>query len=164
MSRASKFNPVVDNGGRKNSAPVEPPILNVIFDKPKFIQILRRNRIAQAVSYSIAFRSSKWNSTQEAQKEPDYDKADIDKRLNIILSEELNWMMFFQIHEIDQYTIYYEDLVADSASVCQGLAEYLGVDTDFDFDIAGAEFKKVSGRKNSDWENRYRAEASLLRI
>ena len=141
---------------------IEPPLLKAIFLDPKFIQILQRNRIAQAVSASIAWKSEKWHSTQEARKEPDYDKKHIDKCLTEILDEESKWMKFFQIHGIDQHILYYEDLVADSPAVCRRVAAFLGVDTDFGFDIAGAVFKKLGNQINADWEDRYRAENRIL--
>lgn len=141
---------------------LEPPLLPVIFPNPKFIQILRRDRIAQSVSFAIASQTQKWNSMHDAQKEPVYDEMQIDKCLKNILTQESRWMRFFQIHAIDQHILYYEDLVADSPAVCRGLAAYLGVDTDFGFDIAGADFKKVGTRINTDWEERYRADKSVL--
>ena len=71
-------------------------------------------------------------------------------------------MRFFQIHAIDQHILYYEDLVSDSTAVCRDLAAYLGVGTDFDFDVAGADFKKLGNQLNADWEDRFRTANCIL--
>ena len=141
---------------------IDPPLLNEIFHQAKFSQIIRRNRIAQAVSFCIAFQTQKWDSTKKKQNEPTYDATLIDECLSQILSQESEWIYFFQVNNIKPYIIHYEDLLEDSKAVCKKFMDFVEIESNFDFDISASEFSRQSNHLNLEWEKRYMFERSSL--
>lgn len=76
---------------------IDPPILNEIFPKAKFAKIFRRNRIAQAVSFAIAYQTDQWDSTKTKQNKPTYAAGLLDQCLSQILNQETEWTFFSRL-------------------------------------------------------------------
>jgi len=66
---------------------IDNKLLYRYFPKMKFVHMLRRDVIKQAVSFSIALQTNKWTSHGEAEKEPMYDSGEIGRCLDTILRE-----------------------------------------------------------------------------
>jgi LPS sulfotransferase NodH/predicted negative regulator of RcsB-dependent stress response len=141
---------------------IDPPLLNDVFPKAKFAQILRRNRIAQAVSFAIASQTEQWDSTKKKQTEPAYDSGLLDQCLSQILNQETEWTFFFQVNNIKPHIINYEDLLEDSKSVCKKFVDFVESKTNFDFNIDTSKFSRQSNQLNLEWENRYRSERGIF--
>lgn len=141
---------------------MDPPLLNEVFPKVQFAQIVRRNRIAQAISFAIAFQTQQWDSTKKKENEPTYDAGLIDQCLAQILNQETEWTYFFQVNAIQPHVIHYEDLLEDSASVCRAFVDFAGFETDFEFAIKTSKFSRQSNQVNVDWENRYKSERGIF--
>lgn len=141
---------------------IDPPLLNEVFPQPKFAQIIRRNRIAQAISFSIAFQTQKWDSTKKKQNDPKYDAKLIDRFLSQILNQETEWSAFFQFNEIKPHIIHYEGLLEDGNLICKEFANFMEVETSFEFNIKASKFSRLRNHLNLEWENRYKSERSIF--
>ncbi len=137
-------------------------LLNRYFPKMKFVRIVRRDVIKQAVSLSIAAQTNKWTSHGEAVRQPLYNAEEITRYLHSILTEISGWEKFNSVNNIDPHIVYYEDIVGDASGVCRNLCRFVGVDTDFDFDISQADLSKQGGRRNDEWAAKYRSEHGLV--
>lgn len=141
---------------------IDPPLFNEIFHQAKFSQIIRRNRIAQAVSFCIALQTQQWDSTKKKQNEPTYDATLIDECLSQILNQESEWTYFFQVNNIKPHKIHYENLLEDRKTVCKEFVDFVEVESNFDFNINSSEFGRQRNHLNLEWENRYKFERGIL--
>lgn len=86
-----------------------------------YVHLVRRDLIAQAVSYHVASHSKAWSSRFEAGAAPDYDFARIARMLAQIQSQQLAIQAFLHARGARYATLYYEDLVADPGTVLRAL-------------------------------------------
>ena len=137
---------------------IDNKLLYRYFPKMKFVHLLRRDVIKQAVSLSIAVQTNKWTSRGGAEKEPMYDSEVIGRCLDDILTQNARWTIFFSVNDIEPHSVYYEDVIEDVGGVCRGVCKFVGVYTEFDFDIGHAGLSKQGDSRNDEWAAKYRAE------
>jgi len=125
-----------------------------------YIEILRRDRIAQAISYVIAQQTQAWISFHDSKVEPRYDFDAIRRAIESIDQNIAHWRHFFEQRGIVPLTVEYEDLAADPAAAVDRIMAHCGVSR------VGAEPRWQPRRQASDinarWRERYLADLAVM--
>ena len=104
--------------------------LRRIFPSLRFVHIVRRDKVAQAVSAWRAYRSDVWHKpTMEVDVDAghfDYDFAGIREQLLQVLADDWVWSSHFESLGINCFQVAYEDYVATRAATLRSLAGFLG--------------------------------------
>jgi LPS sulfotransferase NodH len=98
-------------------------------DRVRFIHVLRRSTIDQAVSLFIASKTKKWTSTQvgmevDIQYSPD-ELVSIIQNINL---QNAAFNTIFQLLNVQPLVMYYEDFVEDPENGVKTIGSFLGVD------------------------------------
>ena len=86
-----------------------------------YVHLVRRDAIAQAISYHVASHSGAWSSQFDKGEAPPYDYARIARKLAQLQSQNLSIQAFLQARGASYTTIYYEELAADPGAVLRQL-------------------------------------------
>lgn len=148
--------------------------LNVIrkfIHKFKFIWLLRKDVLSQAVSMHIAKETDEWTSFNEKQNKEkenknrrefvEYDESKIDRFLRKLAKDNLNWIEFFSINQLDYLPVTYEDVLSNTNQVCHSICNFCGVETNYQFSLKQATFKKQGDDLNERFRDAFRKSSSL---
>jgi LPS sulfotransferase NodH len=131
-----------------------------LMPRPRFLFVRRRNTLAQAISFSIALQTHQWTSNHEGNKvDPEFRPGEILNLHRMILTANAHFEAYFQLHCIKPLEIVYEDVVGKGAEVLSLVGTLIGtelnnrVEREENFSV-----KKQRTSRNSEWENRMRAE------
>ncbi|MEQ9643331.1 MAG: Stf0 family sulfotransferase [Alphaproteobacteria bacterium] len=80
-----------------------------------YVHVVRRDQIAQAVSFHIAMQTRQWSSRYKSDRDPSYNYHLIRRRLEHISNGNNAISAFLRLRNADAVTIVYEDLIADPA-------------------------------------------------
>ena len=131
----------------------------VVFNKPKYIWMRRRNQIEQAVSWAIACQTGVW--TQKGGKKsksriaPKFDFKVIDEWCKRIAAHDEGWANYFRENRIEPLVLFYEDVVASHRTAAERALEFLGVPFPPGLEIPPPDFEKQATRISEDWAARY---------
>jgi trehalose 2-sulfotransferase len=104
--------------------------LGNIFPGLRYIHIVRRDKIGQAISAWRAETSGTWHRPTRSDADPGrppYDFDAIRLRLQRLVAEDWLWQWHFEHYGITPLTIYYEDYVQDRPGHLARIAEHLDV-------------------------------------
>jgi len=140
-------------------APIE-PLLSAAFPNLRYIYIVRRDKVRQAISLYRAMQSGVWMEMGEQQatpeREPVFDKAVIDDLMqNVIIHDEEAWQRYFRAHNITPLTIYYEDLAKDVEGTARKALAFLGVTVPDDLVFAERKLRRQSDDLTEAWVRQY---------
>lgn len=127
-------------------------------DRPRHIVYLRRrDRIAQAVSFTRAALSGVWRKEQEGSDQPRLEYSD--ERLQaaereIAVQEEI-WARMFGDLRIEPLCLWHEDVLADPTASTMQVANYLGVTIDPAAEVDIPAIEKQSEGDAPAWIERY---------
>jgi LPS sulfotransferase NodH len=127
-----------------------------LFRNTKYVRIERRDLLAQAVSYSIAFQTRQFNSRQSRRDLlPEFDALDIQKRLAAIVQQNAMVAEFFGSLNLPVFRAVYETLLSNRSRVLDRLAEFLGVEALL-IDDAEIILERQRTEINDEFENRFK--------
>ena len=95
----------------------------------RWVWLVRKDKVLQAISLCRAQLSGRWAMTDSADRTSDifeYDFFHILSSLMIILAGEYAWELFFQQHDIEPFTLVYEDFFQHLDRQVPRLVDYLG--------------------------------------
>jgi LPS sulfotransferase NodH len=104
--------------------------LGNIFPGLRYIHIVRRDKLRQAISAWRARSSGAWHWPTAAEVDrgnPPYDFASIKGLLMGMITEDWEWGYHFQYYGITPLTVYYEDYIEDRPGYLYRIADFLGV-------------------------------------
>jgi LPS sulfotransferase NodH len=133
------------------------------------ISLLRRNRVARAISHYRAFKTGVWYKGvgNAERKEPpppiEFDLGEIHTMRCLAGFGEAQWEQFFQENKITPYRLFFEELVQDPLASVKGVLDFLEIDA------SGASSPKIVSEKQADetsleWEERYRDAAQAAGV
>ena len=131
------------------------------FKNLKFVYMLRKNVVAQAVSLAIASQTEKWTSHGIEKKAAEYNFEYIQKGIGVTATHNAIWDQFFAVNEISPHIVFYEDLLVSPNKVIQGIVDYMGVDAKVSVDLASATLGKQGTEINKAWEERFKSELRM---
>lgn len=122
-----------------------------------YVHLVRRDTIAQAVSFEIAMQTGRWSSHFEALQEPKYDYHRILRRLEAIRAQNSAVIEFLKAKSAAYQTVCYEDLLSAPeatlrALTCISPGQQLQADPGL---------KKQSTERNRRWMRRFALERQL---
>jgi LPS sulfotransferase NodH len=104
-------------------------ILDDILPDHRWLWLIRRDKVLQAISLYRAELSGQWAATDTDLNhggEVEYDFFQILSRIVMIHGDELIWEVYFRQHGIDPYVIVYEDFFAHLECEFRRLVAFLG--------------------------------------
>lgn len=103
-------------------------IIPRVFTDTKFILIERRDVLAQAISFSIAFQTKAWTSeTKRKVTDYQFDPQDILRRIRGISEAYSRFKQYFAVFGIEPVYVLYEELERDVAGTVQRVIEELAM-------------------------------------
>jgi trehalose 2-sulfotransferase len=120
---------VRDTGAFGDATTPELEMLRRAFPRLQFIQILRRNKVRQAISKARALQTGLWK-IQDGKKptaEAQFDPQLITRCINDIRREETIWVNFFERTGATPFRVEYEELCRDYEETIRGILDFLKV-------------------------------------
>lgn len=139
-----------------------------LFPNAKFIYLIRKNIVAQAISAQKAKTSGLWHkrangslmgSAQTAT--PQYDKASILNIIRGLVRDQQDWELFFLLHKINPLRITYEELCENPYRVLEDVISFLGVEPAVSPKSITVPTMRLADDTNRQWEERFLSEFSL---
>lgn len=132
--------------------------LDELLDEPKYLQILRRDHLRQAISHLRAEQTNQWSAGKEAEAEPRYDFEALRRKLTGIGVREEEWNRYFAARGIEPFRTTYEELIADFEGTIRAILDFLEIDHG-GVDIGAPPMQKQADELTEEWVERYRGEA-----
>jgi trehalose 2-sulfotransferase len=123
--------------------------LEDVFGPLRYVQVIRRDKVAQAVSLWTAIQTQAWRSGEAAKAEPVYSFAAIRHLIGWLQAGEDGWREWLRGRSPD--VVVYEDFARDPSPTIEVLAGVPAPD---------APLLRQSGSRSRDWASRYLAEAA----
>src|SRR5213078_2671499 len=135
-------------------------LLAVVFRKPKYIWMRRRNHVEQAVSWALACQTGIWSQKADKKSQarvmPKFDFKVIDEWCNRIAAHDEGWANYFRENQIEPLVLFYEDVVASHRSAAERVLEFLGLSLPPGLEIPPPAVEKQATRISDEWAARYR--------
>jgi len=141
-----------------------PDLFRRLFDGGALILLVRRDIVAQSISLVRARQTARWFGDRPEAQQPRYDRVAIANALRYIRLNEKWWSDFAEAQALPFISIFYEDIVSNSAEVLKSLANFLNVEgcenrVEFDFSLVAQ-----SDEINIDWSERFAKEHNFIDI
>lgn len=127
-------------------------------DRPRHVVYLRRrDKVAQAVSFTRAALTGVWRKEQEDSDPPaiDYSEERLEAAEREVASQEEIWRRMFSDLRIEPLCLWHEDVLADPEAATKQVASYLGVTIDPAAVVEIPAIEKQSKGDASAWIERY---------
>lgn len=133
-------------------------LVNALLCNPKYIWLVRRDKVRQAVSLSKALQTNVWSRPSGAgvkvEREPEFNFHSIEHHRKRLLEGDEGWEAYFERHHISPFKVVYEDFVERYEDTARDILEYLHIPTD-DLSFERRQLRKQSNVLNEDWVARY---------
>jgi Uncharacterized protein conserved in bacteria len=132
-------------------------VLKRAFPRLRFVQILRRNKLQQAISKARAIQTGLWKIQQgrEAAAEPEFDAALIGKCLEDVHRDEGIWRDFFARGKVTPFVVWYEDLCANYETVLLSVLDFLKIKLPRGASIEPPRTIRQADAISAEWERRW---------
>ena len=135
--------------------------INVI----NFFYIVRRNKIAQAVSLAKAYQTRAWSSLdRETRVRLFYHGEFIEECLKEIIEQAEQWAHWFTLNNIEPTIVFYEDLLQKKSKVVESFVNNLGVMNDEPTKVVLPELERQSDVTNEEWIRKFEADKNVSDI
>jgi LPS sulfotransferase NodH len=137
-------------------------LLRNAFPRLRFVHILRRHKLRQALSTARALQTGLWkvqegkNTTEE--REPQFDAELIEQSLREAERQEKIWQHFFQRLGIEPFQVQYEELCQDYEGTIHGVLDFLQISLPRDARIGRPVTIRQADEISRVWEERFLAE------
>jgi len=128
----------------------------ILFKGLKYIRIRRRDRLAQAVSLTIARQTGQWTHDVPAKAEAKYDFHMLRRALYDLDIQERGWDAMFAERKVKPLDLVYEDFRNDLDGCVAEVCRFVGVDPDAPAEpLAIPELERQSTADNKAWAQRF---------
>jgi LPS sulfotransferase NodH len=99
------------------------------FPRLRFVHIVRRHKLRQALSTARALQTGLWKVQEgkTALREPQFDAELIEQSLHEAERQEKIWYTFFQRHDISPFRVEYEELCRDYEGTIRRVLDFLNI-------------------------------------
>jgi trehalose 2-sulfotransferase len=135
-------------------------LLRNAFPRLRFVYILRRHKLRQALSTARALQTGLWK-VQEGKttlREPEFDAELIERSLREAERQEKIWQRFFARIGIEPFRVEYEKLCQDYEGTIRGVLDFLKISLPRGSQIGPPVTIKQSDEISRVWEERFLAE------
>ncbi len=143
-----------------NSATDDLALLQNAFPRLRFIYIIRRHKLRQALSTARALQTGLWK-VQEGKRtvsEPQFDAELIEQSLREAERQEKIWERFFQRIGIRPFQIEYESLCQDYQGTIRGVLDFLRISLPRGARVGPPATVRQADEISRIWEERFLAE------
>jgi len=148
-----------ETGAFADAATLDLEMLRRAFPRLQFIQILRRNKVRQAISKARALQTGLWKiqDGNAPKAEPNFYPKLIARCINDIRREEKIWADFFERTGVPPFHVDYEQLCHDYESTMRDVLEFLKVKLPRRITISSPVTIRQSDATSREWEERFLA-------
>ena len=132
------------------------------FPERRFIHLVRRDRLARALSDVKAQQTRQFRAGSAAHGEPHYSATMIRDTILAQAVNEARVQQYFALNDIAPLEIAYEDLLADVPAVLARVAAFLGVSGNIQPDTGKVDLTIQRDATNADWRTRFLAEQDTI--
>ena len=150
---------VRETGAFSNAETPDVEMLRSAFPRLQFVQILRRNKLRQAISKTRALQTGLWK-VQEGKtpiREAHFDPQLLARCINDIRREEKVWADFFARSGVTPFRVEYEELCRDYETTIRGVLDFLKVRLPQRIKISSPITVSQTDETSREWEERFLA-------
>lgn len=135
-------------------------LMDALLFSPKYVWLVRRNKVRQAVSWAKAAQTGIWSHPRGTnvipKQEPKFDFLLVAHFHREILAGEAGWSHFFETNGIQPFKLVYEDVVQACEQAVFDLLEFLTIPRPEDLGLGDRRLQKQADGLNEEWATRYR--------
>jgi trehalose 2-sulfotransferase len=134
---------------------------------PRYIWIQRRDRLKQAISYTLAEQTGAWIldgkylPLTKTVAEPRYSYEDIHRHLRLLDRDVAVWEEYFDYHGLNPHIVFYEELIENYQQGVRRCLSSLGVD--FRGPVPEPGIRRQANETSRLWAERYERDARSAR-
>jgi len=149
-----------DTGAFGSAATDDLTMLRNAFPRLRFVHIVRRHKLRQALSTARALQTGLWKVQEgkAALREPQFDAELIEQSLREAKRQEKIWHTFFQRIGIDPFEVAYEELCRDYEATVRGVLDFLKISLPRRARIGPPVTVRQSDETSRIWEERFLTE------
>ena len=150
-------------GAFGNAGTTDLELLRNAFPRLKFVHVLRRHKVRQALSKARAHQTGLWKVQEgkTVQREPQFDVELIEQCLKESEQQEKLWERFFQQIEIDPLRVEYENLCEDYEVNIHRVLDFLQISLPHRTRIGPPVTVRQADDISRAWEERFLAERTV---
>jgi LPS sulfotransferase NodH len=135
-------------------------MLRNAFPRLRFVHIVRRHRLRQALSTARALQTGLWKVQEgkTASREPQFDAELIEQSLREAQRQEMIWHSFFRRIGIAPFQVEYEELCRDYEATIRSVLDFLKISLPLGARIGPPVTIKQADELSRIWEERFLAE------
>jgi LPS sulfotransferase NodH len=156
------INRLRDSHAFGNAATNDLTLLRNAFPRLRFVHILRRHKLRQALSTARALQTGLWKvqkgKTTTEEREPQFDAELIEQSLREAERQEKMWRHFFQKIGIRPFEVEYEELCQDYAETIHCVLDFLQISLPRGMRIGHPVTVRQADETSRIWEERFLAE------
>ena len=135
-------------------------MLRNVFPRLRFVHIVRRHKLRQALSTARALQTGLWKvqDGKAALREPQFDPELIEQSLREAERQEKIWYTFFQRIEVAPFQVEYEKLCRDYEETIRGVLDFLKISLPRGTRIGPPVTVRQSDEISRIWEERFLTE------
>jgi trehalose 2-sulfotransferase len=142
-----------------------PDTLAFAFPGLRYVQVLRRDKVGQAVSLWTAVQTAQWRDDGRREPAtahaPEYAFRAIDHLVEQLTAQERAWTRWFAAAGIEPVTVVYEELAASPREVVHGALAGLALEP---ADVPIPRMQRQAGARSQEWVERYVAERDRVAV
>jgi trehalose 2-sulfotransferase len=133
-------------------------LVNKLLYNPKYIWLIRRDKVKQAISIVKALQTNVWRGDMAAQSfsEPKFDYQKIEHYRQRLQEAEAGWEFYFNSHSIEPCKVVYEDLAKTYEETAYHVLRYLQLPTE-NLTFAPRKLHKQADQLSDEWLAQYEA-------
>lgn len=150
---------VRQSGAFGDSSTPELAMLRRAFPKLEFVQIMRGNKVRQAISKARALQTGLWKiqDGKRSLSEARFDPQLIRRCVNDIGREEKMWADFFERAGLEPFQVEYEELCRDYEATVRGVLDFLNITLPRRIKISSPVTISQTDATSREWEQRFLA-------
>jgi LPS sulfotransferase NodH len=130
-----------------------------MLENPKYIWIVRKDKVRQAVSWAIAAQTNIYASShgniEDYLYKLKFDYEQINLLHHLVLEGEAGWYNYFQSNGIQPFKVIYEELVENYEKTGLDILEFLGIERPEKLYFSKRGLKKQATQINDEWVEKY---------
>ena len=150
--------------GLRDAAPPgtpEPALLTALLGvEPHYVQVVRRDKLRQAVSLWRAIQTQAWRDEGAAGTPPEavYHRGAIAHLVTTLSAQEDAWTGWFARHGIEPAVVVYEELDTAVEPTVRALLAWLGLDPGEEWHFAPPRLRRQADDRSQRWAERFAGE------
>lgn len=143
-----------------NSVTSDLVMLREAFPCLRFVHILRRHKLRQALSIARALQTGLWKvqKGKTSLREPEFDADLIEQSLHEAERQDKIWDDFFRRIGVKPFQVEYEELCQDYEATIRGVLNFLKIKLPSDTQVGPPVTTRQSDETSRIWEERFMAE------